>query len=149
MEKYFKELDVAAWSGKTIIVDIDGTITIDGGLDFDPLVLKKIEAMASANSVFLFSNKQLSARNNIISERLHIPLLKTPFKKPNRKVINGLPDRLKKNLLIIGDKILTDGLFAKNIEADFIKVKRLTSKTDNLKTKLIYMFDDITKYFLR
>lgn len=148
MERYFKELNVTGWSLKTIIVDIDGTITIDGGSDFDPLVLKKIEEMKRANSVFLFSNKQLPNRDNALVNKLHIPLLETSFKKPNKKVINGLPDHLKKNLTVIGDKILIDGLFAKNIKAEFIIVKRLTSKNDSFRTKLIYLFDNLVKYFI-
>lgn len=148
MKKYFKELNVTGWSLKTIIVDIDGTITTDGGSDFDPLVLKKIEEMKRANSVFLFSNKQLPDRDNALVNKLHIPLLETSFKKPNKKVINGLPDHLKKNLTVIGDKILIDGLFAKNIKAEFIMVKRLTSKNDSFRTKLIYLFDNLVKYFI-
>jgi predicted HAD superfamily phosphohydrolase YqeG len=148
MKKYFKELNVTGWSLKTIIVDIDGTITIDGGSDFDPLVLKKIEEMKRANSIFLFSNKQLLDRDNALVNKLHIPLLETSFKKPNKKVINGLPDYLKKNLTVIGDKILIDGLFAKNIKAEFIMVKRLTSKNDSFRIKLIYLFDNLVKYFI-
>jgi predicted HAD superfamily phosphohydrolase YqeG len=148
MEKYFKELDVMTWSEKTIIVDIDGTITIDGGSNFDPSVLKKVQEMALSNYVFLFSNKKLPIRDNEIADRLNVPLLKTPFKKPNEKVINGLPNHLKKNLVVIGDKILTDGLFAKNVGAEFTRVKRLTSKNDNLKTRLLYLLDNCVGYFI-
>ncbi|MDE2399974.1 MAG: hypothetical protein KGL67_03130 [Patescibacteria group bacterium] len=148
MEKYFKELDVSAWSRKTIILDIDGTITADGGSDLDPLVAKKIEEMATANSIFLFSNKHLPDRDNDIANKTHIPLLISSFKKPNKKVIKNLPDQLKTNLLVIGDKILIDGLFAKKIGADFIKVKRLTSQSDSLKVKLIYILDDFAKHFI-
>lgn len=148
MEKYFKELNVAEWFGKTIILDIDGTIATDGSSDFDPLVLKKIQEVGLHNSVFLFSNKKLMNRDNALVNKLHIPLLETSFKKPNKKVINGLPDHLKKNLTVIGDKILIDGLFAKNIKAEFIMVKRLTSKNDSFRTKLIYLFDNLVKYFI-
>ena len=42
MESYFKDLDTALWSGKTVILDIDGTITTDGSQEIDPLVSKKI-----------------------------------------------------------------------------------------------------------
>ena len=143
MEKYFKDLDVFAWSGKTIIVDIDGTITTDSVLDFDPLVFSKIQEMAMANSVFLFSNNKFKERNDALSGRLQIPFLKTPYKKPNKKVISALPENLRKNIVVVGDKSFIDGLFAKNINAEFIKVKRLTGKTDRLVAKLIYFFDDI------
>ena len=46
MEKYFQELDTLGWFGKTVILDIDGTIAADGSSEFDPLVLKKIKDMA-------------------------------------------------------------------------------------------------------
>ena len=148
MEIFFKELNITGWSEKTIIVDIDGTITTDGSSDFDPLVLKKIQEIAINNSVFLFSNKKLAERDKEIANKLHTPLLKTSFKKPNKKVIDVLPYNLRKNLLVIGDKSIIDGLFAKNIGAEFIKVKRLTSKNDSFNTKLTYILDNTVGYFI-
>ena len=148
MEVYFKELNITGWSGKTIIVDIDGTITTDGSLDVGSLVIKKIQDMNVNNSIFLFSNKKLTKRDNEMADKLNISLLKTSFKKPNKKVINGLPGHLRKNLIVIGDKIIIDGLFAKNIGADFIKVKRLTSKNDSFNTKLTYKLDNFVRYFI-
>jgi predicted HAD superfamily phosphohydrolase YqeG len=148
IERYFKELNITGWSGKTIILDIDGTITIDGSSNVDPLVIKKIQEVNANNSVFLFSNKKLTERDNEVANKLKIPLLKTAFKKPSKKVVNGLPNHLKKNLIVVGDKIIIDGLFAKNIDAEFIKVKRLTSKNDSLNTKLTYMLDNTVGYFI-
>ena len=52
------------------------------------------------------------------------------------------------NLIIIGDKILTDGLFARHIGATFIKVERYKSKKDRLITKIIYRLDDLCQYLL-
>ena len=83
-----------------------------------------------------------------MADKLNVPLLKTSFKKPNKKVINVLPDHLKKNLIVIGDKVLIDGLFAKNIGAEFIKVRRLTSKNDSFNTKLTYKLDNFVGYFI-
>ena len=148
METYFKELNITEWSGKTIIVDIDGTLTTDGASDLNPLVLKKIQDIALTNSVFLFSNKKLSERDKEIASSLHIPLLKSHFKKPNKKVIDGLPEHFRKNLVVVGDKIIIDGFFAKNIGANFIKVKRLTSKNDSFNTKFTYLLDNIVGYFI-
>jgi predicted HAD superfamily phosphohydrolase YqeG len=148
MEKYFKELNTTEWSGRTIILDIDGTITIDGGSDIDPLVLIKIHEIALLNSVLLYSNKPLPDRNKELAKKLHVSLLETSYKKPNKKVIYGLPINLRENIIVIGDKILTDGFFAKNINAEFIKVKRLTSKNDNFSVKTTYLLDDIIKQFI-
>ncbi len=148
MEIYFKELNTAGWSGKTIIVDIDGTVTTDGSVDIDPLVFKKIQEVSLNNSIFLFSNKKLYERDNKVANKLSVSLLKSPFRKPSKKVINELPENLKRNLLVIGDKITIDGLFAKNIKANFIKVKRLTSKSDSLKVKLVYLLDNLVDYII-
>jgi predicted HAD superfamily phosphohydrolase YqeG len=148
MEKYFKELDITGWVGKTVILDIDGTITTDGNSCFDYLILEKIKEISLNNSVFLFSNKHLPIRDSEIADSMHIPLLKSHFKKPSRKVINELPEDQKKNLLVIGDKIIIDGLFAKNIGAEFIKVKRLTNRNDSFNTKLTYLLDNTVGYFI-
>ena len=48
-----------------------------------------------------------------------------------------------KELLVIGDKFLTDGLFAKNIGAEFIKAKRKISGQESILIKLINLFDDL------
>ncbi|MDR3519957.1 MAG: hypothetical protein P4L63_03690 [Candidatus Pacebacteria bacterium] len=141
-EIYFKDLDFAKWSGKTIILDVDGTITTDGSVDVDPLVFQKVQELSMNNSVFIFSNKKLVDRNDRLSKQLKIPFIYTSFKKPNKKVIERLPEYLKRNLVVVGDKITIDGLFAKNIQAEFVKVKRLTSEADSLKTKLIYLLDN-------
>jgi predicted HAD superfamily phosphohydrolase YqeG len=90
----------------------------------------------------------LPDRDNEIANKLHVPLIKSHFKKPNRKVLNELPEDQKNNLLVIGDKIIIDGIFAKNIGAEFIKVKRLTSKNDSFNTKFTYMLDNIVVYFI-
>ena len=148
MKNYFKDLDFSGWSGKTIILDIDGTITTDGSSEIESAVLNKVQELGKNNSVFLFSNKHLINRNNEVAKKLNIPLLKSSFKKPNKKVINNIPENLKNNLVVMGDKILTDGLFAKNIKAEFVKVKRLTSKDSSLKIKLIYLLDDVVGCFL-
>ena len=146
MENYFKELNISALSGKTIILDIDGTITMDRSSDIDPLVLIKIKEMNLSNNVFLFSNSKLPDRNRILAEKLQVSLLESSFKKPSRRVIDGLPNQLKSNITIIGDKVLTDGIFAKNIQADFIKIKHLQGENDSLKIKIIYILDNIFSY---
>jgi predicted HAD superfamily phosphohydrolase YqeG len=45
--------------------------------------------------------------------------------------------------LVIGDKFLTDGLFAKNIGGKFIKVQRKVFGQESLLAKLVNFIDDI------
>ncbi len=148
MEKYFQDIDTNNWSARTIILDIDGTITPDGGTFVDSSVAKKIQDLSSHNTIFLLSNKKLPERNIALSQKLGISYLDTPFKKPHKKIIDSLPENLKNDIVVIGDKVTTDGIFAKNIGGTFIKVKRLTSTTDSLIVKLSYIVDGCFSFFL-
>ncbi|MFZ2523213.1 MAG: decaprenyl-phosphate phosphoribosyltransferase, partial [Minisyncoccia bacterium] len=53
-----------------------------------------------------------------------------------KKVLQG------KKTIVVGDKYLTDGLFALNLKADFIKVERVLSGRESLKTRITYFLDD-------
>jgi predicted HAD superfamily phosphohydrolase YqeG len=74
--------------------------------------------------------------------------LKTGFRKPSRRILEHSTDVEMGKILVIGDKFLTDGLFAKNIGADFIKVKRLSSPCESWLLKIVYLFDDLLYRFL-
>ncbi|MBA4320200.1 MAG: hypothetical protein C0412_17520, partial [Flavobacterium sp.] len=95
------------------------------------------------NCVFLCSNKKIHARGIQFSELLKIKCLHTPHRKPNRKIINYVGNANNyKGITVIGDKFLTDGLFAKNIKGEFIKVKRIVSNKERLFVKVINRIDD-------
>lgn len=143
MSKFFSELDPKNFKDKTIILDIDGTLTQDGSNKLDERVRTMINLLKKKNRIYLFSNKYNKSRVAQFAEKLQINYLHTLRKKPNKKVFESIPQNLRHQLVVIGDKFLTDGLLAKNIAAQFIKVKRITSPHDSLWTRLTYIVDDI------
>ncbi|OHC47303.1 MAG: hypothetical protein A2X69_06185 [Rhodobacteraceae bacterium GWF1_65_7] len=117
------------WSGVVIFLDIDGTLRPDGDQEMDQEVLNKLAELKAKNEVHLISNKG----NNI--------------KKPSREAAKGV-DMAGKKVIVIGDKFLTDGLFAKNIGAEFIKIKRKVSGKEPLFVKFTYLVDDFISVIL-
>ncbi len=143
MSEYFYNLDTLLINNKTIIIDIDGTLVADGKEVVEEKNIEIINILLKSNNLFLCSNKNLSLRNRVISEQTNIPILDTPFKKPNKRIIDSIDISYQNDLVVIGDKYITDGIFARRIGADFIKIKRMRSKKESVATKIIYLFDDV------
>ncbi|MEN9649277.1 MAG: Mitochondrial phosphatase [Candidatus Parcubacteria bacterium] len=148
-EYYFKDQDIQNISGKTVILDIDGTIATDNSSDIEEAAMHKVRDLAEHNVVLLCSNKPNPARNLAISQKLNIPILTTHLRKPNKKIVDLIDPKHPKERVVIGDKMLTDGLFARNIDAEFVKVKRLKEHTDSFYTKLTYFLDDMTYHICK
>ena len=129
---------------KIIFLDIDGTlIADDGGLEFSPGVLDKINSLKRNNRVFLCTNSNDRIKSGKIEAALGLPIATYDHKKPSSKIISKLGiGKGNRNLLVIGDKFLTDWLFAKNIGAGFLKTARKVSGKESSAIKLINFFDD-------
>lgn len=140
----FEELNLNL-EDRTIFLDIDGTLIADNSqLNFKPEVLNKINFLRQKNQIFLCTNSNDKIRSNKIEGALGLPIVTHNHKKPSSKIIKELGlDKENKNLLVIGDKFLTDWLFAKNIGAQFIKVKRKVSGQESILIKLINLADDL------
>jgi|GEM_PF-12527 len=149
-ELSWEKIDPEAIRGFLILLDIDGTIAPDGSASVAPVILQKIAALRSANDVVFCSNKNnCQTRNQNISDQVGISCLNIPHKKPSRKVLDYLPNPRQLPLLVIGDKFLTDGWFAGNIGAKFIKTARLVSPSDTLVVRATYLIDDVFYFFYR
>jgi len=145
----FEFLDTQPIIASTIILDIDGTITPDAKSEISPGVLGAIQSLANRNKVYLFSNHQNGVRNRALAQRLGLEYIDTPHRKPSRKVLGGMPMCHKtRPMIIIGDKILTDGLFASRIGARFIRVARVLSSSDPKLVRLAYFLDNMIAYLL-
>ena len=137
-------LDVRGIHNTTVILDIDGTITGDGQVVFSDAVFAKIRELASRNAVYVFSNHRNNTRNRIVASRVGCTLIEAPHRKPNPKVLCGLPpDHRARPLVVIGDKIIVDGVFAWRIGARFIQVARVRLNSDRSLVKATYFFDDV------
>jgi len=137
-------LDLQGIHNTTVILDIDGTITGDGQVFFSDSVLAKIRELASRNVVYVFSNHRNNTRNRIVASRIGCALIETPHRKPSPNVLRGLPPHHRvQPLLVIGDKIIIDGLFARRIGARFIRVGRVRSTSDRSFVRMTYLLDDL------
>jgi len=148
-EKFFTELEINKIKNYLIFLDIDGTIIYDSGSFLDEKTIKKIEELKQDNKIYLCSNKNNHSRNQIISDLVKIPYLNIWQRKPSRKILDFVENKENWPLMVIGDKFLTDGLFAKKIGSRFIKVKRIVSSHDNWFVKVSYLIDDALYYFFK
>lgn len=139
-----EKLDIGDIDGATVIIDIDGTITADGQVAFSENVRSTIRELSSRNIVFVFSNHRDTARNAAVVMKLECPLIGTVHRKPSRKVLDDVPPHHRyRPLVVIGDKILVDGLFARRVGARFIWVSRVESPSDRGTVKVSYLLDDL------
>lgn len=142
----FEDLPVD-FSGKVVFLDMDGTLGSDGMAEFSGAVHGKVQELKRRNTVLLCTNTPHAARIKQNAAALGIAVLESGHKKPSKKIISGL-DFNGAGLVVIGDKFLTDGLFAKNIGAHFIKVQRKVSMHNSWMTWLGYLLDDIVYHVL-
>lgn len=149
-KKYFSELDVEKLCNNNFIfLDIDGTVANDGQHFVDNNILSKINELKKNNELYFCSNKNICDRFKEITAATGIFCLNIPHKKPDVKILKFIKNHKNFPLLVIGDKFLTDGLFAIRIGARFVMVRRLVSKSDSWQVKTIYLFDDIIFYLFR
>jgi predicted HAD superfamily phosphohydrolase YqeG len=137
----FEALDLHELRDTTVILDIDGTITGDGLLAVSGGVVAKVRELASRNKLYICSNRRDVTRNKIVASNVRCSLIETRHRKPNPRVLGGLPSgHLAQPVVVIGDKILVDGLLAWRIGARFIHVGRIRSTSER---RLVNFLDDV------
>ena len=145
--KYFWEIAIPELAGHAIILDVDGTLCPDGAQELLPEALTALNQLKAGNEVYLCSNKKLPDRIRKMAENLGVKFLEGPYRKPSKKILQLLPNQSRRSLVVIGDKVLTDGLLARNIGARFIHVASLRSKPETLSLKISYLLDKIAQRF--
>jgi HAD superfamily phosphatase (TIGR01668 family) len=143
-EQFFDQIDVRRLSDSLIILDIDGTLVADNTDAVSSAVREVLKRLAEHNSIYLCTNSRNRERNEAIAAQLNLRLLSHRYKKPNKRLLEELlPEHQNHtSMVVIGDKFLTDGLFALRIGAPFLKVKRLRGK-DRWWIAFLYWIDDI------
>lgn len=148
MPEYFENLDTASIRGSLIFLDVDGTLVADNQAFPSEEVLKKVKSLSSHNVVWLCSNSFNGERNETVHKLTGLPIIRG-HRKPSMKILDMVDKKdLQRKIIVIGDKILTDGFFATRIGAKFIKVKRKIGK-DRLYVKLYNFLDDAVYVFLK
>ncbi len=133
----------------TILLDIDGTLLADGEDVVPRDFVETVSLMKENHIVFLVTNSRKIERGESIAEQLGVSCVKSRYKKPNPKIIEKISMDTEKSVVVIGDKMFTDGLFARYIEAEFLLVERITCRRDRFLIKLSYLVDDACSVCVR
>lgn len=138
----FLDIPEEALAGTIVILDIDGTLVHDRGDVLDARCLAKVRALASKADVYLSSNTADRARVKRIAEEAGVRWLDSLHKKPHARALSSL-DTVGRRVVVVGDKTLTDGLFARNIGAEFFHVRRMRSHREHPYIRATYFFDEL------
>lgn len=122
----------------TIVLDIDGTLLPDKSNHVPPELITYIHTLKHAHDVYVCSNGE-KERTERIAQKLDLPALLVH--KPYGRMLSSW--KPTGGVVVVGDKYLTDGLFAQKLSARFIKVDHVVSFTDSWKITLSYVFDDV------
>ena len=141
--KLFQDTDFDGIEGYVIFLDIDGTLSNDDEAVLSEKTVAKVAQMKRKNEVHLCSNSRNHDRNRKVGELAGVDYLDTDLRKPSRKLLGLVEHHAEAKRLVIGDKFLTDGIFARRIKARFIKVKRIESERDRFYIKFLYWIDDL------
>ena len=144
---FFHEIDTNKIVNSTVILDIDGTLMCSSQRQISKCVIDKVRALEKNNTVYIFSNNYNTKRNKVIAKSIEVAYIKAPHKKPNKKIMKYIKETCP--VVIVGDKYLTDGLFAQFIGASHIRVKRYKCKEDSLWDVFACAFDDACYFFVK
>jgi HAD superfamily phosphatase (TIGR01668 family) len=140
--KYFRELNLNLLKDKIVILDVDGTITFDKHHEVaepEKVQLEKLKDIAQ--NVYLVSNGERD-RTKKLGEILNVLVHESEYQKPDKKVLHHFPHQNKQDIVIVGDKFLTDGLLALQTGILFLHVKSLKRETENFFNKFVFWVDD-------
>lgn len=147
-EKFFHEIATDPIYDSIVILDIDGTLTCSSSCDIEQRVLNVVHKLREKNIVYIFSNNYNGKRSRDIAAQLELPYIESPHKKPNKRVLNYIKER-GVPVIAIGDKYLTDELFAQFTQAEHIRVKRYRCKNDSFGDRAACFFDDCIYFCAR
>ena len=122
------------------MLDIDGTLVSAGEREVQSEVVTAVAGLKEGNDVFLFSNKNMPERNAALAEALGVPLLTSTAKKPFPRVLENMSS--EKSVVVVGDKLLTDGLLACFVGAEFVHVARVSGAGEPLFDAVVNTVDD-------
>lgn len=143
----FEDL-VLDFERQTVFLDVDGTLAPDGELEFSDAVKMKVKELADDNQVLLCTNKRDRRRWQALESLFSLPVVTKRRRKPSRRVLEEAKATAKERI-VIGDKFLTDYLFARRIGARFIRVRRKVSGQEPLIVRAVNWLDDVLWNLLR
>lgn len=136
----FEDLDHASLAGATVFLDVDGTLVADKGETLAPPAIAAVTRLADVTDLYLCSNGN-GARTKRLAEELGVAALPKLRKPLPHAAVRSITRR--ERTIVIGDKFLTDGLFALMLGAEFIMVESLREAGDSISAQLTYAVDGI------
>lgn len=134
--------DLEKIEGATVILDIDGTLTAPGGSFVSAEVASAVERLRLHNDVYLLSNRGDRVRDAQMAQALGVGYIDTPHRKPDPRAMHTVA-RGSNELVVIGDKVLTDGLFALFVRGRFVRIARIVSGNDSVLDRFAHAVDDV------
>ena len=147
---YFEEITVPDQPPLLILLDIDGTILPDTEEDasIENTVREKAALLSGHHSIYLCTNGRDRDRAKRIASKLGVALIDSKHKKYSQKILGDLPLGGNRQVLVIGDKILTDGWLARKIDAELYLVKRKCSGKERTLVRLGNFLNDAVTVIL-
>lgn len=132
-----------------VLLDVDGTLLPDGSSELEAYTLEQARSLASRNRVYLVSNGSDHRRVERIAVRIGaqvapsgVPSGKPAISAMKGIVLNGRP------CVVMGDKCLTDGIFARRTGSRFVLIERKRSGQERLSVRLSYWVDSVVSWVL-
>lgn len=139
--KYFHEIDTEAITDAVVILDVDSTLVCSSQREISEAVRDMVRALQEKNTVYIFSNNFDKSRGPAIAKSLNVPYINAPHRKPNKKILNYIKE-IDQEIVVIGDKYLTDELFARFSGGTFIRVQSYRCDSDHWTSHAATIFDD-------
>lgn len=146
--KFFHEIPTESLVGSVVVLDIDGTITCSSQMCVRDSVRAKVAQICEKNTVYIFSNNFNGVRSRQIARDLGIAYIEAPHKKPSTKILRYI-DHGVSPIVTIGDKFLTDELFARFAKVSYLRVRRYRCANDSLWDRLACGIDDLSYVIAR
>lgn len=137
----FCDLDPASFTDKTIILDVDGTLLADSHDTIAEPELRTIRELARTNVIYLCSNTHDTARIEALAHTHNVHALPRTFSKPDVRVVGAISDKHLGQMVVIGDKYLTDGVLAARLKVPFIRVARIQRRWERPTVYVSYLLD--------
>jgi len=134
--------------GHTVLLDVDGTLLPDGTAEIDDAVRDAALQLHQENMVYLVSNGNDANRVVRLANDLGVNIAPAgvPAGKPSARAAHGISS--ERPFLVIGDKFITDGLFARVLGVPFLRVRSKRSGTERFSVRISYMLESVVSWFL-
>lgn len=147
--KYFYQLDSSEFSDHIILLDVQGTLIGANHWHIDERTLKTARGFAVNNQIYLLSNYKNIHKIALVAKQLGVPYIKSPLYKPDKRLLECIPNTENKKMVMIGDLFLTDVLFSKTTGMRGIHVRHMRHKSDTFIVKVLYCIDDAVAVCVR